>query len=161
MAHTVSDWLNEYGASHRNPLNKRLHWICVPLIALSVVGFLWSAPVPASAAAISPFLNWGALFLLAIIVYYFTLSVSLALGMILFSALLMLVTYALSQLAAPLWLTSLIIFVLAWIGQFVGHHYEGARPAFFKDLQFLLIGPLWLMAHLYARLGWLRPAEKA
>ncbi|HET6726001.1 MAG TPA: Mpo1-like protein [Gammaproteobacteria bacterium] len=161
MAHTVADWLNEYGTCHRHPLNKRLHWICVPLIALSVVGFLWSVPVPAAAAAISPFVNWAALFLLAVIVYYLTLSTSLAIGMAVFSAILMVVTYALSQLSVPLWLTSLIIFVLAWIGQFVGHHYEGARPAFFKDLQFLLIGPLWLMAHLYARLGWADATGKA
>jgi uncharacterized membrane protein YGL010W len=52
-----------------------------------------------------------------------------------------------------LWVTSLVIFVAAWIGQFIGHAIEGKRPSFFKDLQFLLIGPLWLLAAAYRRLG--------
>ena len=42
-----------------------------------------------------------------------------------------------------------MVFVLAWIGQFIGHLIEGKRPSFFKDLQFLLIGPAWLMAFVY------------
>lgn len=45
------------------------------------------------------------------------------------------------------------IFVLAWIGQFIGHKIEGAKPSFFKDLQFLLMGPAWLLSFLYDRLG--------
>ena len=59
----------------------------------------------------------------------------------------------LDTLAWPLWATCLTIFVVAWIGQFVGHSIEGTRPSFFKDVQFLLIGPIWLMSHLYRRLG--------
>jgi uncharacterized membrane protein YGL010W len=51
------------------------------------------------------------------------------------------------------WLASAILFVLAWIGQFIGHGIEGQRPSFFKDVQFLMIGPLWLMAALYRRAG--------
>jgi uncharacterized membrane protein YGL010W len=66
---------------------------------------------------------------------------------------LLLVTQGLAQLPWPLWLTSLVIFVVAWIGQFVGHAVEGERPSFFKDLQFLLIGPLWLLAAAYRRFG--------
>jgi len=67
-----------------------------------------------------------------------------------FAALLAL-TSALARLPWPLWATSLGIFVIAWIGQFIGHAIEGARPSFFKDLQFLLIGPLWLVAAAYRR----------
>ena len=66
---------------------------------------------------------------------------------------LLLVTDWLATLAWPLWLTSLTIFIAAWIGQFIGHALEGKRPSFFKDLQFLLIGPLWLLAAAYRRLG--------
>ena len=62
-------------------------------------------------------------------------------------------THSLAQLPWPLWLSSLVIFVVAWIGQFVGHAVEGKRPSFFKDLQFLLIGPLWLLAAAYRRFG--------
>jgi uncharacterized membrane protein YGL010W len=43
---TVTDWLGEYGASHANPTNKLLHWLCVPPIVLSVLAILWALPVP-------------------------------------------------------------------------------------------------------------------
>jgi uncharacterized membrane protein YGL010W len=54
---------------------------------------------------------------------------------------------------APLWLVCVIIFVVAWIGQFYGHKVEGKKPSFLKDIQFLLIGPAWLMHFIYRKLG--------
>ena len=78
---TVQDWLNEYGESHENPVNKAIHWICVPVIALTLIGLLWSLPVPEAFASISPAMNWGSLFMMASVVYYFILSPSLAIGM--------------------------------------------------------------------------------
>jgi len=150
---TVSEWLGEYGQSHQNPTNKLLHWLCVPPIVLSVMGLLWSLPVPAAFAAVSPWLNWASLASTAAVVYYFALSPALAAGAALAFLGLLAVTHSLAQLSWPLWLTSLAIFVVAWIGQFVGHALEGKRPSFFKDLQFLLIGPLWLLAAAYRRFG--------
>ena len=146
---SVSDWLGEYGASHQHPANKLLHWLCVPPIVLSVLGLLWSAPVPPAFAALSPWLNWATLATLAALVYYLALSVRLALGVLVAFAVLLALTSALARLPWPLWATSLGIFVIAWIGQFIGHAIEGARPSFFKDVQFLLIGPLWLVAAVY------------
>jgi uncharacterized membrane protein YGL010W len=149
----VTDWLTEYGASHQNPTNKFLHWICVPPIVLAVMGFLWSIPVPGSFAALSPWLNWASLSALAALLYYLSLSWRLAVGVLAAFVALLWVTRALAMLPWPLWLTSLAIFVIAWIGQFIGHAFEGRRPSFFKDLQFLLIGPLWLLAAAYRRLN--------
>ena len=148
---TVSEWLSEYGASHQNPTNKLLHWICVPPIVLAVMGLLWSAPVPPTFSAVSPWLNWATLAALAAVIYYLLLSPPLAAGVLVAFAVLLAITRALSQLPWPLWATSLVIFAVAWIGQFVGHAIEGRRPSFFKDLQFLLIGPLWLLAAAYRR----------
>jgi uncharacterized membrane protein YGL010W len=150
---TVAEWLGDYAASHENPTNKLLHWLCVPPIVLSVMGLLWSLPVPAAFAAASPWLNWATLAAAAAVVYYFALSPALAAGVLLAFLVLLAVTHSLAQLPWPLWLTSLVIFVLAWIGQFVGHSIEGKRPSFFKDVQFLLIGPLWLLAAAYRRFG--------
>jgi len=150
---TVTDWLSDYGSSHQNPTNKLLHWLCVPPIVLSVMGFLWSLPVPAAFAAASPWLNWATLIAVAALIYYLALSPALAAGILLAFAVLLSITQALSLLPWPLWLTSLVIFVVAWIGQFIGHAVEGKRPSFFKDLQFLLIGPLWLLAAAYRRFG--------
>jgi uncharacterized membrane protein YGL010W len=150
---SVSEWLDEYGASHQNPTNKLLHWICVPPIVLAVMGLLWSVPVPAAVAAVSPWLNWATLAAGAALLYYLLLSPALAAGIGLAFALLLALTQALTHLPWSLWLSSLAIFVLAWIGQFIGHAIEGKRPSFFKDLQFLLIGPLWLLAAAYRRLS--------
>ncbi len=150
---SVADWLGEYGQSHADPTNKFLHWVCVPLIVLAVMGLLWSIPVPAVFAAVSPWLNWATLIAILALLYYTALSIRLALGIAVAFALMFAIVSVLSALAWPLWETSLAIFVVAWVGQFIGHAAEGKRPSFFKDVQFLLIGPLWLVAALYRRFG--------
>jgi uncharacterized membrane protein YGL010W len=150
---SVDAWLQEYGESHRDPTNKLLHAICVPLIVLAVLGLLWAIPVPAAVARVSPLLNWATAVAAASLVYYALLSPRLSLGMVPVMALFGLVLLRLAALAVPLWQTCLAIFVVAWIGQFVGHAVEGKRPSFFKDLQFLLIGPLWLLGFVYRRAG--------
>ena len=148
----IDVWLNEYAVSHQHPTNKLIHWICVPAIVVSLVGVLWWLPVPTVFSEISPILNWGTVFLMAAIVYYFVLSVPLAIGMVLIIAAVIGIVSWLSGFETPLWQISLAIFVIAWIGQFVGHMIEGKRPSFFKDLQFLMIGPAWLLASLYRKL---------
>ena len=149
---SVEDWLAEYGTSHTNHANKALHWICVPLIVFAVLGLLWSLPVPAAIARRAAWLNWATLAMLAGLGYYALLSVRLALGMLLPLALAMLALERLAALALPLWQTCLVIFVVAWIGPFIGHAIEGRRPSFLKDLQFLLIGPLWLLSFVFRKL---------
>lgn len=149
---TVEQWLQEYSESHRDPTNKTLHWICVPIIVVSLIGLLWSVPVPAPWREISPLLNWGSMFLAASVVYYLAMSWSLALGMALFVGLVVWSIVGLQNLPWPLWGVCLALFVAAWIGQFIGHRYEGRRPSFFKDIQFLMIGPLWLLSFVYRKL---------
>ena len=149
---TVEQWLDEYGESHRNAINKTLHWICVPVIVVSLIGLLWSVPAPRTWQQISPLLNWGSLFLFAGVVYYLTMSWSLAVGMAVFAGLVTLAIVGLQSLPWPLWSVCIALFVVAWIGQFIGHHYEGRRPSFFKDIQFLMIGPLWLLSFIYRKL---------
>ncbi len=142
---SAAEWLDEYGVSHRNATNEVLHFICVPLIVLSLLGFLWSLPPPQ--------INWAVITALVALVYYFALSPRLALGVAIAFTLMLPVVKWLGTLPWPLWASSLALFVAAWIGQFVGHAIEGQRPSFFKDLQFLLIGPMWLVMKLYGRLG--------
>jgi uncharacterized membrane protein YGL010W len=149
---SVDQWLDEYGESHRNATNKILHWVCVPIIVVSLVGLLWSLPVPALFRDTSPLANWGMLLLLASLVYYFAMSRRLAIGMAVFVVAVAVAVVGLQQLPWSLSAVCLALFVVAWIGQFVGHHYEGRRPSFLKDLQFLLIGPLWLLSFIYRKL---------
>lgn len=149
---SVDQWLAEYGESHQDSRNKLLHWICVPIIVVSLVGLLASLPVPAAFAAVSPLLNWGTLLLLFGVLYYFVMSWSLAIGMLLFVGIVIGALALLERLPVELWVTCIVLFVVAWIGQFIGHHYEGKRPSFFKDVQFLMIGPLWLLSFIYRKL---------
>lgn len=152
---TLSSLLAEYGESHQNPTNKLMHWVCVPLIMFSLLGLLWAAPVPAGIRGISPWLNWGTLAMGLALVYYVRLSGRLALGMVLVWAAMAVGLRAVASTAGlPLWAICLIIFALAWMGQFWGHKVEGKKPSFLKDLQFLLIGPLWLLHFVYRRIGW-------
>ncbi len=150
---TVGEWLREYGASHENPTNKRLHWVCVPLIVLTLFGLLWSIPTPEAFSSFSPWVNWATVVAAAALCYYLILSPALAVGILITFIVLLLATRQLATLPWPLWATSLTVFAVAWIGQFAGHAVEGKRPSFFKDVQFLLIGPLWLLAAAYRRLG--------
>ena len=115
---TTQDWLDEYSESHQNPVNKAVHWICVPLIALTVIGVLWSLPVPAVFAEISPLMNWGMFFMMASVVYYFILSPSLAIGMLAVIAAFTGILVWLDGFSTPLWIISVTIFVLAWVGGF-------------------------------------------
>ena len=145
-------WFDEYSASHRNPVNKALHWICVPLIVWSLIGLLWSLPAPGRGQL--EYANWASYAVAAAVLYYAALSMPLALGVLPVLAAMLLSVDALSQLVrVPLWAVSAAVFALAWLGQLIGHAIEGKRPAFFKDLQFLLIGPIWLLAALYRRAG--------
>jgi len=151
---SLQQLLDEYAGSHTHPGNKLIHWICVPLIVWSVVALLWSLPFPtALQTGLAPF-NWAVVALVLAQVYYFRLSVQLGTGVFLFNLFLLWLASMLEMAAPwPLWLMALVVFVLAWIGQFVGHVLEGKRPSFFKDLQFLLIGPAWLMSFVYRQLG--------
>ena len=150
---TADQWFDEYARSHTNSINLVLHWICVPLIVLSLVGLLWSLPVPLAFREISPVLNWGTTFLMAAVVYYFIISLSLAFGILPFIIIVVAGILWLETLSFPLWGSSGAIFLAARIGQFIGHILEGRKPSFFKDLQFLMIGPMWLLAKVYRRLG--------
>jgi uncharacterized membrane protein YGL010W len=150
---SVDQWLEAYGASHRHPVNKLLHWICVPLIVTTVIGLLWAIPVPQGFASLSPWLNWATLAGAAAFAWYFLLSPALATGFVPVLLAMCGVVAWLDTLAWPLWQSCLAIFVVAWVGQFVGHAIEGRRPSFFEDLQFLLIGPIWLLAFVYRSIG--------
>ena len=152
---TIDVLLDEYGDSHQNVTNKIIHWICVPVIVWTVVALLWSIPFPFEVGSGIVPLNWAVVALVLAQIYYFRLSRRLGLGLLLYNLLMLWITSMVEQASPwPLWLVAAAVFVLAWIGQFIGHVFEGKRPSFFKDLQFLLIGPAWLMSFVYRKLGY-------
>jgi uncharacterized membrane protein YGL010W len=149
---TVNQWLNEYGESHQNHTNKSIHWVCVPAIFFSIVGLLYSIKLPWTINDIA--INVAMIVLLLTTLYYLRLSLPLGIGMFLFGILCLLLCFLIEKyIPVPLWMISVIIFVIAWIGQFYGHNIEGKKPSFLKDIQFLLIGPMWLMSFIYKKWG--------
>ena len=149
---TVNQWLDEYGESHKNETNKSIHWVCVPAIFFSITGLLYSVKVPLRIEEHHLNLAMFAIFLITL--YYLRLSLSLGIGMFLFGIICLLLCHLIEKyVPVSLWLICVIIFVVAWIGQFYGHNVEGKKPSFLKDIQFLLIGPMWLMSFVYKKMG--------
>lgn len=147
--------LSEYGSSHQNRQNKLIHWLAVPIIAWTIVALFWSIPVPEAFSSV-PYLNWATIALSLTIIYYAALSWTLAIGMVLFATICIGLVNAYGTFPVfglSLWQFAIIAFVIAWIFQFIGHKIEGKKPSFFKDVQFLLIGPAWLMSFIYRKLG--------
>jgi uncharacterized membrane protein YGL010W len=151
---SADQWFAEYGESHQDHANEIIHWICVPVIFLSVMGLIWSIPVPAVLAGAVPWFNWLHPVALAALLFYFRLSVPLAFGLLGFmSACYFVIEWQAILAWRPVWQVSLALFVVAWIGQFIGHTIEGKKPSFFKDVVFLLIGPAWLLHFIYKKAG--------
>ena len=144
--------LDHYGESHQNTTNKAIHWVCVPAIMFSLIGLLYSVPFFIEKTM---FFNWGAVFLAATLVYYFRLSLMMFVGFIFIALGLLWGNHTLAQSLVnySLWQMSLLIFAVAWVGQFVGHKIEGKKPSFLEDLQFLLVGPAWLLHFIYKKIG--------
>jgi uncharacterized membrane protein YGL010W len=139
QARTIDILLAQYAESHRHPTNELIHFVCVPVIVFTLLGILWSVHPLAALAAVA-----------AAMVYYVRLSPRFALGMLAMSAAMLAVLAMMPPLTVlPL---SIAIFVVAWIGQFIGHKIEGKKPSFLDDLRFLLVGPLFVLSFLYRRL---------
>lgn len=152
---TAQDLLNEYKESHQNETNQLIHNIFVPLIYLSALGILWDVKLGVSVGFLGDLeLNVAMIGTLGTFAYYLSKSFSIALGLLILSAFGLVGAYLLEQNGTvSVWLVSLIVFVLSWIAQFVGHKIEGKKPSFFKDLEFFLVGPMWVTAKLYKKLG--------
>ncbi|WP_027377586.1 Mpo1 family 2-hydroxy fatty acid dioxygenase [Kaistella palustris] len=138
----------EYAESHRNKTNKAIHWLCVPLIFWAMLGFVSLIPSPHLYIR-----NFGAVSIVSLVavaavtVFYFRLSVRLAIIMLVIMIILEYFVYSVNvHMQHRSWILFLSVFIIAWIGQFYGHKIEGKKPSFLKDLQFLLVGPAWLLS---------------
>lgn len=146
-------WLSDYGDSHADITNPGVYWLSVPILVVGTVGMLWSLPIPDEFIKISPVLNWGTAFLMAAVVYYFIISVSLAIGMLPFVAGVTAVQYWLVDSPLSLARVASGMVVASLIGLYLGHYRKGGIKAVFHDIQLMMIAPAWLLANLYKRLG--------
>ena len=137
----LSEWLEAYGASHQNPINQKIHKVAVPGIFLSVVGLIWSIPqIPLFGLN----LNWVWVVALPAWIFYFRLSLSVFIMMIGYTIACIGLIWSMDILGWPVLQISMLLFGVLWIFQFIGHKIEGKKPSFFEDVQFLLIGPIWV-----------------
>jgi uncharacterized membrane protein YGL010W len=151
---SADQWFAEYGESHQDDTNELIHWICVPLIFFSVLGFVWTIPVPDAWLEAASWFNWVLAAIAVAMIFYVRLSPALSAGLFFFMAVCYGGLVALDLSAPwPVWKICAVVFGLAWTGQFIGHKIEGKKPSFFKDIVFLLIGPAWLMSMIYRKIG--------
>lgn len=135
----VDQLLAHYGQSHLHPVNELIHFFAIPLIMLSLLGLLFALD-PAAAY----------LFVAASMVYYARLSLVFLLAMLGVSALMLGLVHAMGDARLML---SIGIFAVAWVFQFIGHTLEGKRPSFLEDIQYLWVGPLFVLSKLFKQLG--------
>lgn len=131
--------LAHYGSSHKNWTNELIHFFAIPLIMLSIVGLLY---------ALHPWVAFA--FMAASMVYYARLSTVFLIAMIVWAVLLF---WCIALMGDKVWQTSTVIFVGAWIIQFIGHKIEGKKPSFFEDIQYLWVGPLFVLSKLFQKIG--------
>jgi uncharacterized membrane protein YGL010W len=135
----IDTLLAHYGNSHKNATNELIHFFAIPLIMLSIVGLMY---------ALHPWVAYA--FMAASMVYYARLSTTFLVAMVVWAALLF---WLITLMGDQVWQTSLIIFIGAWIAQFIGHHLEGKKPSFFEDIQYLWVGPLFVLSKLFKKIG--------
>lgn len=144
---------SEYGQSHQNPTNQLIHLIFVPLIFLSAIGMLWDVKLGIQLSFLDgEYLNAAMVVSLFTYAYYFALSFSISLGVLIVIVSGLIGCYSYNG-PVSIWIISLIVFVVSWGFQFWGHKIEGKKPSFFKDLEFFLVGPMWVLAKFYNKLG--------
>lgn len=127
------EWLDEYSVSHKNPTNKLIHRVCVPAIMWSLLGLLHQVMLHGELT-----LMW--VLIVISLLFYFLLGLKVFIFMLFITGPMVASIYYFNFG----WQVYLATFVIAWIGQFVGHKIEGKKPSFFQDLAFLLIGPIWI-----------------
>jgi uncharacterized membrane protein YGL010W len=140
--------INHYARSHRNPWNELIHCACVPAILFAVLGLIVHINLAAALVAIA-----------IAMLYYARLSARAALEMAVI-LIAMLAAWRFLVPANDILPAAITIFVIAWIGQFIGHAIEGAKPSFLEDVQYLMIGPLFVTSVLKRRRPTTEPDAK-
>ena len=147
----IDSWLERYEKSHQELTNPVVFWAAVPMIVVGTIGVLWHLPIPAEFFEISPLLNWGSAFLMATAIYYFIISLSLAIGMLPFLLGIAALQSWLEASQYPQLGISVALLVAGTVGLWLGRRGAGSLRAILLDYQLMMIGPLWLLSVTYRR----------
>ncbi|OWJ90627.1 hypothetical protein B6S59_27160 [Pseudomonas sp. A46] len=155
---TLIDHLGQYAEYHRDRRNIATHFVGIPMIVLAVAVLLSRPGFEAFGLWLSP----AALLSLLSARFYFRLDGAYGLVMAVVLLLCLWVGAGLAVQSTALWLgAGLGLFVVGWVIQFIGHYYEGRKPAFVDDLSGLIVGPLFVVAELGFLMGLRREVERA
>ena len=149
-------FLGDYAESHQNPVNQWVHILCVPAIFVSTLGLFWLIPVGqwlGLEGSLAYWVNGGSLLALVCMPFYFRMSAGMTLLMAGWLAASIAAIVLVERSALSLGWTSAAVWLLAWAVQVWGHKVEGKKPSFFEDIQYLMIGPAWIMGFLYRKWG--------
>ncbi len=147
----IDDWLSRYEKTHDDLDNPVVYWAAIPMVIVGMTGLLWALPAPGEFFEISPLLNWGSAFLMVTAIYYFIISLAIAIGLL---------PFLLGLAAIQMWLTNhgfpvngvaIGLLVAGIVGLALGRN--GSPRAVVQDLQLIMIGPAWLLSVLYKRFG--------
>ena len=147
----LDNWLDRYEKGHQDLRNPVVYWAAVPMVVLGTVGLFWCLPVPGEFHEISPLLNWGSAFLMATAIYYFIISLSLAIGMLPFLLGLAALQLWLAQSSYPQLGVSVGLLVAGTVGLWLGRRGPGSLRGVLQDYQLMMIGPAWLLSVMYKR----------
>ena len=147
----IDKLLDQYGESHQNSTNIWIHGLAVPSIFFVTIGLIYVIPVPEMIAKFD--ITFAHILAVPMLMYYFKLSGPIGAAMTLLTIAVFGGISALEMLDVSVWQFSLVLFVVMWVLQFIGHKIEGKKPSFFDDLRFLLVGPAWWWMHLLKRLN--------
>lgn len=149
----TDQWLQHFARTQPGLRFRPLYWLSVAALLPGFIGLLWALPVPRELTEISPVLNWGSVFLMAALVYYFIISLPLAIGMLPAVAAIAAFEIWLSLLDGPLRYLAVGLTLAGLAGIFACHAGRGGYRAARRDIQLLMIAPLWPLSRLYVRLG--------
>ncbi|MFL5320890.1 MAG: DUF962 domain-containing protein [Myxococcaceae bacterium] len=147
---TLVDQLSQYAAYHRDRRNIATHFVGIPMIMLGIAALLARPSIALGGFPLSPAL----LVVIGAVVFYFLLDLRYGLTMALVMGATLYTANVIAAQSFGSWLgLSLGLFVVGWVIQFIGHYFEGRKPAFVDDLVGLLVGPLFVVAELGFALG--------
>ena len=141
----IDGWLERYENTHKDLRNPVVYWAAVPMLVVGTVGVFWHLPVPPEFVDISPLLNWGSAFLMATAIYYFIISLSLAIGMLPFLLGLAAIQQWLEQSPYPQLGVSIAMLIAGTVGLWLGRRGKGSFRGIIEDYQLMMIGPAWLL----------------
>ncbi len=155
LANAATDLMVKYAAYHRDRRNIVTHFVGIPMIVFAVGVLLARPTFTVAGVSLSPAtLAWA----LATLWYLSKGNLVLALAVSAVNGVLIAAALPLAHGPTLAWLTwGVVTFVLGWFIQFVGHYYEGKKPAFVDDIRGLLVGPMFVTAEAMFALGWGKP----